>query len=192
MPLITENENTYWMPEVLPEPTPEHQKAQSNKRYLTHEGKERQHPGWTYAETIAYVDDEYLFQNEGWKVIIDERPEITEDDLQHLNRNSSEKWEEIDEKTLRVTYTLTDFTQEEIDTYAEQKWQRLRDRRNNLLQQTDWIAAAAFERDLVISDEVKSYRQEFRDFPETITDILEFKIGDDSLWPVKPEVYFEV
>jgi hypothetical protein len=192
MPWVTDNEKSYWMPEVLPESTLEYQEAQSNKRYLTHEGKERQHPGWTYAETIAFVDDEYLFQNEGWKVIVDERPEITEDDLQHVSRNASEDWEEIDEKTLKVTYTISDFTQEEIDSYAEQKWQRLRDRRDNLLQQTDWVAAAAFEQGLVISDEVKSYRQELRDFPETITDILEFKIEDDTLWPAKPEVYFEV
>ena len=191
MPWITENEKSYWMPEVLPEPTPEHQEAQSNKRYLTHEGKERQHPGWTYAETIAYVDDEYLFQNEGWKVIVDERPEITPDDLKNVSRNSSEDWEEVDEKTLRVTYTLTDFTQEEVDVYAEEKWQRLRNKRDNLIQQTDWILTRAFEENLVVSSEVTSYRQELRDFPETIEDILTFKI-DDTLWPAKPEVYFEV
>lgn len=192
MPWITENEKTYWMPEVLPEPTEEYQSAQSEKLYLTHENKERRHPGWTYAETNAYVDDEYLFQNEGWKVIIDERPEITENDLKNVNRNKKELWEEIDEKTLKVTYTITDFTQEEIDTYAEQKWQRLRGKRDNLLQQTDWIMARAFEEGLIVSDEIKSYRQELRDFPETITNILEFKIGNDTLWPVKPQVYFEV
>lgn len=192
MPWITENEKTYWMPEVLPEPTEEYQSAQSEKLYLTHEGKERRHPGWTYAETNAYVDDEYLFQNEGWKVIVDERPEITEDDLKNVRRNASEDWEELDEKTLKVTYTITDFTQEEIDAYAEQKWQRLRNKRDNLLQQTDWIMARAFEEGLVVSNEIKSYRQQLRDFPGTIINIIEFKIGDDTLWPTKPEVYFEV
>lgn len=192
MPWITENDNTYWMPEVLPEPTVEHQEAQSNKRYLTHEGKERQHPGWTYAENVAYVDDEYLFQNEGWKVIVDERPEIAEDDLQHVIRNSSEDWEEFDEKTLKVTYTITDFTQEEIDAYAEQKWQRLRGKRDNLLRETDWIIVRANEENLNVSSQIISYRNQLRDFPEMITDILEFKIEDDTLWPAKPEVYFEV
>ena len=192
MPWITENEKTYWMPEVLPEPTEEYQSAQSEKLYLTHEGKERRHPGWTYAETNAYVDDEYLFQNEGWKVIVDERPEITEDDLKNVRRNASEDWEELDEKTLKVTYTITDFTQEEIDAYAEQKWQRLRNKRDNLLQQTDWIMARAFEEGLVVSNEIKSYRQQLRNLPGTISNILEFKVGDDTLWPVKPQVYFEV
>lgn len=192
MSWITENDKTWWMPEVLPQPTEEHQEAQSNKRYLTHEGKERQHPGWTYAETIAYVDDEYLFQNEGWKVIIDERPEITEDDLKNVSRNSSEEWEEVDEKTLRVTYTLSDFTQEEVDDYAEEKWKRLREKRDFLIQQTDWILVRAAEESLTVSPEVTSYRQQLRDFPETIENILTFKIDNDTLWPAKPEVYFEV
>lgn len=192
MPWITENDKTYWMPEVLPEPTEEYQSVQSEKVYLTHEGKERRHPGWTYAETNAYVDDEYLFQNEGWKVIVDERPEITENDLKNVSKNSKELWEEVDEKTLRVTYTITDFTQEEINEYTEEKWQRLRDRRDFLLQKTDWIMSRAFEEGLIVSDEIKSYRQELRDFPETITNILEIEIENDTLWPVKPEVYFEV
>ena len=144
------------MPEVLPEPTEEYQSAQSEKLYLTHENKERRHPGCTYAETNAYVDDEYLFQNEGWKVIIDERSDINEDDLQHVSKNSPEDWEELDEKTLKVTYTITDFTQEEIDEYTDQKWQRLRDKRDFLLQQTDWVMSRAFEEGIVVSDEIKS------------------------------------
>jgi hypothetical protein len=192
MPWITENEKSYWMPEVLPEPTEEYQNAQSEKLYLTHENKERRHPGWTYAETNAYVDDEYLFQNEGWKVVIDERPEITPDDLKNVSRNSFEDWEEVDEKTLRVTYTLTDYIQEEVDAYVEEKWRRLRDKRDNLIQQTDWILVRAAEEGLTVSSEVTSYRQQLRDFPETIENILEFKIEDNALWPAKPEVYFEV
>lgn len=192
MPWITENKNTYWMPKVLPEPTLEYQEAQSEKLYLTREEKERRHPGWTYAETNAYVDDEYLFQNEGWKVIVDERPEITEDNLRHVIRNSSEDWEELDEKTLKVTYTLTDFTQEEIDAYIEKKWERLRDKRDFLLQQTDWIIVRASEENLAVSFQVISYRNQLRDFPETITNILEFEIENNTLWPIKPEVYFVV
>lgn len=192
MPWITENEKSYWMPEVLPEPTEEHQSAQSEKLYLTHENKERRHPGWTYAENNAYVDDEYLFQNEGWKVIVDEKPQITGNDLKNVSRNSFEDWEEIDEKTLKVTYTITDYTQEEVDAYVERKWQTLRIKRDNLLQQTDWILVRAAEEGLTVSPEVTSYRQQLRDFPSSITNILEFKIDDDTLWPAKPEVYFEV
>jgi hypothetical protein len=192
MPWITENDKSYWMPEVLPEPTEDYQNAQSEKLYLTQQNKERRHPGWTYAETNSYVDDEYLFQNEGWKVVVDERPEITSDDLKNVSRNTSENWEEIDEKTLRVTYTLTDYTQEEVSAYAEEKWKKLRDKRDSLIQQTDWILIRAGEENLTVSFEITYYRQQLRDFPETIENILTFKIGDDTLWPAKPEVYFEV
>jgi hypothetical protein len=191
MPWITENDKEYWMPEVLPEPTEEYQSAQSEKLYLTHENKERRHPGWTYAETNAYVDDEYLFQNEGWKVIVDESLEITEDDLKHQTKNTPDQWEEIDDRNVRVTYTLTDFTQEEIDGYADKKWEMLRFERNNLLLETDWILVRAGEENLIVSDEITAYRQQLRDFPETIENILEFDFSDETLWPIVPEVYFE-
>lgn len=192
MPWIAEGEKNYWMPEVLPEPTGEYQSAQSEKRYLTHEGKERRHPGWTYAENVAYVDDEYLFQNEGWKVINDDGGiEVSNDDLKHKTKNTHDQWEEINEKTVKVTYTLTDFTQEEIDEYTEQKWERLRGERDFLLSQTDWIITRATEENLTVSSEVTSYRQQLRDFPGTISNILEFNLSDETLWPIKPEVYFE-
>lgn len=192
MPWISENNNEYWMPDVLPEPTEEHQELQSNKRYLTQAGKERLHPGWTYAETIAYVDDEYLFQNEGWKVIIDESPSISEDDLKHASRNNPDTWEQLDEKTVKVTYTIIDFTQDEVDQYLEKKWNNVRTRRDELLSKTDWIITRAYEENLIVSQEVTLYRQQLRDFPQTIANILEFNINDDSMWPIKPEVYFEV
>lgn len=193
MPWITEGEKSYWMLEVLPEPTEAYTSEQSEKKYLTQEGKERRHPGWTYAENVAYVDDEYLFQNEGWKVINDDGGvEISPDDLKHKTRNTPDLWEDIDERNVRVTYTLTDFTQEEIDEYTEQKWTMLRGKRNILLSDTDWIITRAMEENLTVSSEVSSYRQELRDFPGTIANILEFDLNDETLWPIKPEVYFEV
>jgi hypothetical protein len=194
MPWITENEKTYWMPEVLPEPTEEYQQEQSEKRYLTQEGVERRHSGWTYAENIAYVDDEYLFQNEGWKLIIDDGgPVIIDTDLKHKTRNEIIDWEELEGgKTIKVTYTLVDFTEEEVAEYTERKWERLRMIRNGLLQATDWVIVRATEENLVVSTEVAAYRQALRNFPESVVNILEFDIENDVLWPTKPEVYFEV
>jgi len=193
MPQITEGEKTYWVPEVLPEPTEEYKSAQSEKRYLTNLGVERRHPGWTYAENIAYVDDEYLFQNEGWKVIHDDGGvEIRPGDLRSKKRNSPDLWEDIDERNVRVTYTLTDFTQDEINVHTEQKWEYLRGQRDYLLSGTDWIITRAMEENLTVSSEVTSYRQQLRDFTSTIENIIEFDLNDDTLWPIKPEVYFEV
>jgi len=194
MPRIIENGKTYWMPEVLPVPTKEHQATQKEKNYLTQEGVEKRHPEWTYAENVANVDDEYLFQNEGWKLIIDdEGPVILDTDLKHKTRNEIVDWEEQEGgKTIKVTYTLVDFTEEEVAEYTEQKWERLRMMRDNLLRQTDWVIVRAMEENLVVSAEVTAYRQALRDFPETINNILEFEIGNDTLWPIKPEVYFAV
>ena len=200
MPRITENGKTYWMPEVLPEPTKEYQATQKEKNYLTQEGVEKRHPEWTYAENIANVDDEYLFQNEGWKLIIDdEGPVILDTDLKHKTRNEIVDWEEQEGgKTIKVTYTLVDFTEEEVAEYTEQKWERLRGMRDNRLQQTDWVIVRAMEENLVVSTEVTAYRQALRDFPETIENILEFEIQsgnafrNDALWPIEPEVYFAV
>lgn len=192
MPRITEGEKTYWLPDNLPEPTEEHKNIQSEKSYLTQDGRERRHPGWTYASNGAYVDDEYLFQNEGWKLIIDDGGvENSDDNLKHKTRNAHNQWQEINEKTVNVTYTLTDFTQEETNSYIEKKWQLLRDRRDILLSQTDWVISRATEENLTISSQITSYRQQLRNFPNTVADILKFNIDDDSLWPVKPEVYFE-
>jgi hypothetical protein len=151
---------------------------------------ERRHPGWTYAENIAYVDDEYLFQNEGWKVVNDDGGPTA--NLQHKKRNSPDLWEDIDERNVRVTYTLTDFTQDEINKYTEQKWARLRGKRDFLLFDTDWIVTRAMEENLTVSSEVTSYRQQLRNFTSTIENILEFDLDDDTSWPIKPEVYFEV
>ena len=196
MPLITENGKTYWMPEVLPEPTKEYQAIQKEKNYLTQEGVEKRHPEWTYAENIANVDDEYLFQNEGWKLIIDDKgPVILDTDLKHKTRNEIVDWEEQEGgKTIKVTYTLVDFTEEEVAEYAERKWERLRMMRDNRLQQTDWVIVRAMEENLVVSTEVTAYRQALRDFPETIENILEFNLefGNATLWPIRPEVYFAV
>jgi len=194
MPRITENGKTYWMPEVLPVPTKEHQATQKEKNYLTQEGVEKRHPEWTYAENVANVDDEYLFQNEGWKLIIDdEGPVILDTDLKHKTRNEIVDWEEQEGgKTIKVTYTLVDFTEEEVAEYTEQKWERLRMMRDNRLRQTDWVIVRAMEENLVVSTEFTAYRQALRDFPETINNILEFEIGNDTLWPIKPEVYFAV
>jgi len=192
MPWVTKKDTTYWMPVVVPEKTEEWQQSQEVKIYFTHEQGERSHPKWTYASNGAYVDDEYLFYNEGWKLIIDDGGiEITRDDLKKKLRNSPEDWEEIDKKTLKVTYSLIDFTTEEIEFYKQEKWYRLRKIRGSLLNETDWIIVRASEENLTVSQEVITYRQNLRNFPDIISDILEFDLDNLTLWPTKPETYFE-
>lgn len=69
-----------------------------------------------------------------------------------------------------------------IPTDAEvlaQKWQNQREIRDNLLSQSDWVVAKAFETGVTVSDDWKTYRQALRDVP-TQSD------PDNITWPTKP------
>ncbi len=61
-----------------------------------------------------------------------------------------------------------------------QKWQNQREIRNNLLSQSDWVAAKAFETGVAVSDDWKTYRQALRDIPSTQSD------PDNITWPDIP------
>ena len=92
------------------------------------------------------------------------------------------------------TVSVADLTDAEIQTKQESDTERrakqVRDQRNNLLKDTDFLALT----DVAMSDAMKTYRQELRD----ITDHVNFpdltpnefdeegnKVSGD--WPVKPE-----
>ena len=194
MPLVTEIDSiskqpkTYWMPEVVAEKTEEWQAQQCAKRYLTLQETERLHPKWTFAHTNAYVDDEYLFQNEGWKLIIDKPPEF--EDLKHRVRNPPSKWI-IHEKIVEVTYSFVDFTDEQCEDYKIRKMAALRQLRESLISDTDYIFIRALEENRTVSDDVIAYRKELRDLPSKVFDIVSFDMDNDPLWPIKPTVLFK-
>jgi len=191
MPWITENDKTYWLPNVLPDCTEEHTKTQREKTYLTPSKEEKKHPQWTYSENNAYVDDEYLFKNEGWKLIINEEPKIRDSDLKKFVRNTSEKWQDINEYTLKVTYTLIDLSQDEIDKLIESKWKEFRAIRNFKLTESDWVIVRSLHENLIVSDEVLEYRKTLRNLPETIINILDFDCNNKSSWPSVPTILFK-
>lgn len=60
------------------------------------------------------------------------------------------------------------------------KWQSIRDQRNLLLSQSDWVVTKASETGVAVSDEWKTYRKELRDLPATQTDV------DNITYPTKP------
>lgn len=191
MPWIEENSKTYWLPEAYSENTDEHNFAQEKKKYLTNDGYERQHPKWTY-DNGSLVDDEYLFYNEGWKLLIED-PFEPSPPLKKKVKNPVEEWEEVNERTLKITYNLEDLTEEEKNIFVNDQWFRLREKRNFLLIQTDYVIIRSYESGLVVSDELKSYRQQLRDFPQTFTDdsIALSDLQDDSIWPSKPQLLFQ-
>tara|TARA_B100000900_G_scaffold397355_1_gene397596 strand:- start:27 stop:311 length:285 start_codon:yes stop_codon:yes gene_type:complete len=64
------------------------------------------------------------------------------------------------------------------DGEAERKLNGVREVRNSLLAETDWMS---FGDSPTISDEWKKYRQDLRDITKT------YKSLDDVKWPTKPE-----
>lgn len=92
----------FWFPETLPENTEEYNKEQLQKLYLTPDNIQKAHPNWHY-ENGALVDDEYLFQNEGWKVVINVPAIAHEGDID-VEMNSPTKWRH-EEKNVYPTYT---------------------------------------------------------------------------------------
>ena len=59
------------------------------------------------------------------------------------------------------------------------KWMQVRNERNRLLSETDWVTTRASETGIAVSDDWKTYRQALRDVP-TQSD------PDKITWPTKP------
>ena len=67
--------------------------------------------------------------------------------------------------------------QEWADGAAAREMNWIRDHRNGLLAETDWMANS----DVTMSDAWKTYRQDLRDIPASNT------VYADVTWPTKPE-----
>ena len=59
---------------------------------------------------------------------------------------------------------------------ADEPWQELRERRNLLLAQTDYLALS----DVTLTEDMRTYRQALRDLPANTTDPA------NPTWPTKP------
>ncbi len=81
-----------------------------------------------------------------------------------------------------VEYTADELKEREAkqkawaDGQADRDLADLREQRNNLLAETDWMASS----DLTMSDAWKKYRQDLRDITKTATSL------DDVKFPTKP------
>ena len=59
------------------------------------------------------------------------------------------------------------------------KWLQVRNERNSLLSETDWVVTKASETGVAVSDDWKTYRQALRDVPSQSD-------PDNITWPTKP------
>jgi len=85
-----------------------------------------------------------------------------------------------------VNGVVMDMTAEEISAFNlktqipfEEAMQDLRNKRNNLLAETDWYANS----DVTMSDTMKTYRQELRDITSGLTTVEDV---NNITWPTKP------
>lgn len=86
-----------------------------------------------------------------------------DDDLEWLDQEQTEPTEaELDAEVARLT--------------AEQPWNALRAKRNELLAETDYLALA----DSTLTDEMRTYRQALRDLPANTADPA------NPVFPTKP------
>jgi len=65
----------------------------------------------------------------------------------------------------------------ERDVLPEEQLALLREKRDNLLRETDYLALA----DVTLTDEMRAYRQALRDLPANTEDPA------NPIWPIKPE-----
>ena len=226
MSWVEETDKRYWYPDVLPELADEWNQSQERQKYVTNYNTERMHPRWIY-DNGAFVDDDYIYHNEGWRRITNANDVPTSNDIEFYIKNPIKDWAiSEDDKTIAITwktyqvieptiededsikikstkpdnewvvdhdaltitkqYEITRYTSEEL---LEQKWELLRQTRDILLKNTDYLVIHATERSLTLSDEIKEYRQQLRDMPELIDDISQYTrsmIGSRDFYPQEP------
>jgi len=88
-------------------------------------------------------------------------------------------------------YTGTIPTKTEVETKAQalldgEAMRRLREHRNNLLKETDWVVTKASETGVAETTAWKTYRQELRDLPSSATPEIDGMFIKNVTWPTKP------
>ena len=123
-----------------------------------------------------------------WKTYKVIEPVVEDEDSIKIRSTKPDNEWVIDHDALTITkqYEITRYTPEEL---LEQKWGLLRQTRDVLLKNTDYLVIQATERSLTLSDEIKEYRQQLRDIPELIDDISQYTrsmIGSRDFYPQEP------
>jgi len=84
----------------------------------------------------------------------------------------------LSEGVWTVGYTVNSLTTEEVQSNKDQLAETNRERRNDLLAETDFYALS----DVTMSSEMQSYRQSLRD----ITSHANWPVLEEADWPTKP------
>ena len=93
----------------------------------------------------------------------------------------------LDSNTTKPTETEINNKISELD--SAEAMRLLREERNQLLSETDWVAARSIETGVAISNDWKTYRQALRDLPASSSPSLDEYYDLDLMsvtWPTKP------
>lgn len=154
-----DNKN-YWMPNILPELTEEYQNNQSKKIYLLPSGEKRFHPKWTY-ENGSYVDDEYLFKNENWSLILNFNDAPSSDNFHFYVENDSKDWQTSEDKRyVNITWKKYDIIE---PSFGDEDYLKFK----NIKSMDTWI----------FNDENMTLEKQYDIEKYSETELIEFKWG---------------
>ena len=105
----------------------------------------------------------------------------------NLNGSEYSDLEWLDSSTTKPTESELNTKVAELD--AAEPMRLLREERNQLLSETDWVAARSIETGVAISNDWKTYRQALRDLPSSSSPKLDSNYDLDLTsvtWPTKP------
>ena len=105
----------------------------------------------------------------------------------NLNGSEYSDLEWLDSSTTKPTESELNTKVAELD--AAEPMRLLREERDQLLSETDWVAARSIETGVAISNDWKTYRQALRDLPSSSSPSLDeyYNLNFSSVtWPTKP------
>ena len=152
---------------------------------------------WTWLATITDAEGVITYPSEIFTIV-----ECTDEDVQtRLNQLNDYvpmspvsapvyniKWHDIKQAAIVngqeiQTHLIGDDVTRDARLLAEM-WERVRNKRNQLLAETDWIVTQAVEKGESVSDSWKTYRESLRNVPNINKNIV---LEQSIVWPAKPE-----
>ena len=124
-----------------------------------------------------HLTDEILAEYDVYAVTYAPMPDVTS--TQKLKQNESPS---LVDGSWVIQWNVIDKTAEEIAFDVSLKASSVRDKRNDLLEKSDWIIIKSAETGIALATEWATYRQALRD----ITAHANFPNLEDADWPVAP------
>ena len=143
---------------------------------------------WTWLESVTSEDEKgiktYDFSGEDYEIVeTDELLSYVDSEGQTFTyQQSGHIVSDLDGTHYHLTWNGSEIVKDDdaLATYQlAEKWKRVRQDRDRLLNETDWVVTKATETETSVSSTWKSYRQALRDVPSQSD-------PDNITWPPKP------